>query len=341
METAEFKYYKFICFTDAGCELIKRTVAALCENEDVDEEVIVSKVNDLKDWTASNFQKGNTLVFIGAMGIAVRAIAPFVKDKTTDPAVIVIDEKGHYVIPVLSGHIGGGVEYSKRLAEIVSGEAVITTATDVEGLFAVDVFAKDHDMVISDMKKAKEFSAGLLRNKTATYYVDEYFEEYLKLATISAELRKVHCIGDNPDMIITPAKTIGKILQLIPKCLVVGMGCKKGTDTDKLCEFCKEYLEEAGFDIRSVKAVTSIDIKGKELGLIELSKRLNAEFVTFSAEKLMEQEGDFSSSDFVKNITGADNICERSVMAYGCEKLLIKKRSQDGMTLAVGIKRYE
>ena len=343
MESIEIHNYKFICFTDAGCNLMLKVVKSLVVNiekpgkeiSEIEDAIIPNKLHDLKSFIEKSFKTGNILVFIGAMGIAVRSIAPFIKDKTTDPAVIVIDEKGEFVIPVLSGHIGGAVDAARTIAAQIGATPVVTTATDVEGLFAVDVFACKNGMFISDMKKAKEFSAKLINNKTASYYVDE---QYLHIDNFPPELKRDTGVFDAPDMIITPEKTNGDILQLIPKCIVVGMGCKRETAGDKLYAFCAECLDKAGLDIHSVKAIVSADIKSEEPGLQDLSKWLDADFITFSSATLMEQEGEFSSSDFVKSVTGADNICERAVIAYGCHKLLVKKTARDGMTFACGIR---
>lgn len=296
MERAEAGRYRFICFTDAGRELMLRLAKA-----------DAWEAPSLSDWVSENFSSGNILVFIGAMGIAVRAVAPFCRDKTKDPAVIVIDEKGTFVIPVLSGHIGGAVEAARELASKIGAVPIITTATDVQGEFAVDVFAKKNDLSISDMKKAKEFSARLLAGREAQF-------------------------------VVTPGRHEEEGFFLIPRCTVVGMGCRKGKSAEELYEFLSQVLEEKRIDIRSVRAIVSADKKKDEEGLIELAKRLDAEFVTYSAEILMQQEGDFESSELVMEVTGADNVCERAVSAYGCDLFLQKKIKKDGMTIAVGMK---
>ncbi len=295
MERAESGNYKYICFTENGRELMKKLSLA--------EPV---KAGGLKEWTEDNFRQGNVLIFIGALGIAVRAIAPFCKDKTSDPAVVVIDEKGTFVIPVLSGHLGGAVEAAKELAARIGAVPVITTATDVQGEFAVDVFAKKNEMAISDMKKAKEFTATLLA-------------------------------GSEAEFTVTPKKRREGGLFLIPKCTVIGMGCQKGKTADELYAFLSEKLEENGIDERSVKALVSADKKKEEQGLIELSERLKVPFITYSSQVLMEQEGEFEHSELVMQVTGADNVCERAVSAYGSKEFLLRKTKRNGMTLAIGM----
>ena len=108
------------------------------------------------------FSSMDALIFVGACGIAVREIAPYVKSKKTDPAVVCIDEAGQFVIPLLSGHIGGANALAEKLAEKLDATAVVTTATDVRGKFAVDAWAARHGCAISDMGLAKAVSAAIL-----------------------------------------------------------------------------------------------------------------------------------------------------------------------------------
>ena len=202
MEKLSTGKYRIICFTDAGKELMVRLWDMLREDEKTG-QTAVSEVSSLEEFTGSEFKKDNVLIYIGAVAIAVRAIAPFVKDKTTDPAVLAIDEAGTFVIPVLSGHLGGANEYAREIAGLLGAVPVITTATDIRGEFAVDVFAARHDLQISGMKLAKEFSAALLRGEDAVFTV-------------------------------SPRTCPDRRLNLIPKCLVVGMGCKKGRSKEEL-----------------------------------------------------------------------------------------------------------
>ena len=116
----------------------------------------------LSEWTKGGFSADDALIFVGACGIAVRSIAPYVRDKFQDPAVVCVDEAGQFVIPLLSGHVGGANRLAEMVASGIGAVPVVTTATDVEKKFAVDVFAKDHGFVITDRKLAKEISADIL-----------------------------------------------------------------------------------------------------------------------------------------------------------------------------------
>jgi cobalt-precorrin 5A hydrolase len=115
------------------------------------------------------------------------------------------------------------------------------------------------------------------------------------------------------------------------------MGCRKGKSFEELKSFVSEKLKETGIDERSLKAIVSVDKKKDEEGLLELSKAYKIPFLTYSPQTLMEQVGDFEHSDKVMEVIGADNVCERAVAAYGCKKFVLKKTSQNGMTLAIGM----
>ena len=338
MDQAARNNYKFICFTEEGKNLMNRIISLLPGDGGATEQGELPS-GSLSEWTGENFKTGNILVFVGALGIAVRAISPFVSDKTRDAAVIVIDEKGEFVIPVLSGHLGGAVDATKKIADLIGAKPVITTATDVRGEFAVDVFAKDNSLSISDMKKAKAFSAYLLKNGRAYYRVDPDFADVIEV-TVNRENVTEGSRDDKSCFTISP-KVPRNILTLIPKCIVIGIGCRKGKAGAELIEFAKEVMAELSLDMRSVAAVTSIDLKKDEEGIIELSGELGADFYTYSNDVLMQQEGEFTASDFVRDAVGADNVCERSLMAYGCQRIVMKKRAKNGMTLAIGAIRRD
>ncbi len=126
--------------------------------------------SNLREWCAKHFFQEDALIFIGAAGIAVRGIAPFVTDKKTDPAVLVIDEQGNFVISLLSGHLGGANELTGKIADFLKAMPVITTGTDVNHTFAVDVFAKKNHLLLDSMQSAKEIAAALIDRKEVFFW---------------------------------------------------------------------------------------------------------------------------------------------------------------------------
>ena len=333
-------------FTQAGAQL-----AAVLERELLPEIKAGSTCGKgcLQEWTQEHFQKGKVLVYIGASGIAVRAIAPLLRGKDTDPAVLVMDEKGMNVIPLLSGHLGGANEWAQKLAKITGGQAVLTTATDVNGLFAVDVFARDNSLLIDDLGKAASFSASLLREKTARMIIPD---KYAGLITVSGqapgELKLEYSLVEQPERntaLISPDLAVSEgLLQLVPKCVVLGIGCRKGKSFEQLREFAVETLRELGLRREAVCAVSSIGVKKEEPGLLSLASDFGVPFMTFSAEQL-EKTGlsgwTFAESDRVRDHVGTGNVCERAAVAAGAGRILRGKTAKDGMTVCVGMKPVE
>lgn len=295
------------------------------------------------EWTAHFFAAADALIFIGAAGIAVRLIAPYVRDKYRDPAVICTDEKGRFCISLLSGHIGGANELAQRLAEITGGTAVITTASDLSGKFAVDVWAKKNGLTIMDRELAGEISSSIVNGYQVGLYSD-----FPLAGKFPPEL--VHGIPSPLSVWITdrsePADdteavffTAGRdhILRLVPKSLCLGIGCRKDADPQHVAEQCLDFLQRHRIDPAAIGVVASINLKKDEPAVLALAARLQASFRTFTAEELRKVEGDFSESGFVTEITGVGNVCGRaSLLVYPEEA--VPKEICGGVTFALSRK---
>lgn len=278
------------------------------------------------------------LIFVGAAGIAVRAVAPFVKDKFTDSPVIVLDEKGCFVIPLLSGHVGGAVELAAILADYTGGTAVITTATDVQNKFAVDIFAKENGLVLTSREKAKKISAGILEKKK-TGILSEFpltGEIPPELTVCKTEEELAACQGKIVIRRSMPAKEIPGALYLLPSNLYVGMGCRKGVPETVLSQELSKVLEKHGFVSQQICAIGSIDLKKEEPGLLGVAESLGVKFCTFPAEELENIPTVGAPSEFVRRITGVDNVCERAAKKM-CPKgkLIQEKICLDRCTVAI------
>lgn len=286
----------------------------------------------LKEWTKRQFEEVSGIIFIGATGIAVRTISPFLKDKRTDPAVLVIDEKGKFVIPLLSGHIGGANELAYKIATHLGTTPVITTATDINQKFAVDLFAKRNNLYISRMDYAKAISAAILNEKQVSFE-----SEFPVVGTLPEELtynkdseyRIRISIDDEMD-------SYDKTLKLIPKIVTLGIGCRKGKSSDEIERVVVEILKECKISINSVAKVASIDLKKEEAGLLKFCDKLKVKLVTYSVEELEKVPGIYQDSDYVKSITGIGNVCERSaILGSGNGILIQKKYGKDGVTVSI------
>lgn len=344
-----------IAFTKNGGKICKKIESQLTKDgnlctafalgENVKSKGLIPVEDSLSQWTKSVFYSEEALVFVGASGIAMRAVAPYIRDKRTDPAVIVVDEKGKFVIPFLSGHIGGGNRLATRIAEITKGIPIITTATDINNKFAVDVWATEKGFLIDDMKMAKRISAELLAERHIGFYSEYPIQGALPTGFFQMEKREVQLVGSGKqagNCVILSHKSFGEtenLLQLIPKTVFVGMGCRKGILLKNVNSFLNEILEKYGIRKEAIASISSIDLKKEEEGLCLLAEHLGVPFITYSAEQLDTVEGDFTSSEFVKKTTGVDNVCERAaIMGSWGGKLISKKEVRDGITIAIAIK---
>lgn len=294
-------------------------------------------------WAGKKFADSDALIFIGATGIAVRSIAPYVASKKSDPAVLVIDECGHFVISLLSGHLGGANELALKVAEILHAVPVVTTATDLHHRFAVDVFAKKNNCSIFNMKAAKEVSAALLAGKKVGFYsefpVEGELPEGLVLCGGSTGGTEIDC--GVAVTVHTACHPFRSTAQVVPRCLTLGMGCRKSKETQGIAEAAQKVLDRSELYKEAFEQIASIDLKKDEQGILALSDDWQIPFVTYTENELKQVPGEFTPSPFVKKITGVDNVCERSaVFASGNGSLLQKKTGENGVTTAVAAREW-
>lgn len=312
----------------------------------------ISDPRSLHEIVAEWFTKSaaDAIIFVGATGIAVRAIAPFICGKAVDPAVLVIDEAGRYVISLLSGHLGGANALARTAASLIEAEPIITTATDAESAFAVDTFAKENGFLLTDLRKAKEVSAKVLRGEKLRIYSDIPMERLVQRpARHEAELVSAQDI-DRADIVISyrthilkPTEKLSQAigLRLIAKRVHVGLGARKGVTQAEVAAAVATCLEDAGIDPRAVVALASIDLKKQEAGILAYSYECGVPFVTYTAEELRTVEGAFAGSSFVQSVTGVANVCERAA-AYaagrsGHAEVLVHKTIHGNVTTAVAV----
>ena len=246
--------------------------------------------------------------------------------------MLVLDEGGTFVIPLLSGHLGGANALAVALADRLSATPVLTTATDVNGLFAVDVFAKENDLFIEDMALCKAVSAALLAGEPVGFHSDLPTEGPLPkgLTAEAADLGiYVSAANDQP---------FPRTLRLIPRRYTAGLGCRRGKSEEELESFLMANLNSCGVGLPELKALASIDLKKDEPGLVALGEKLGLPFVTYSAEELKAAPGEFTPSAFVQEVTGVDSVCERAAVLSSGGTLVVRKIAENGMTFALAKK---
>ena len=308
-----------IAFTENGAKIVKMLVHEMGVKGYVFEKYNTDGLetfNNVSSLVRNIFTKYNAIVFVGACGIAVRSIAPYVKDKAKDPAVVVVDEKGNFAIPILSGHIGGANDLAEKIAALTSGVAVIT---DINKKFSVDTFAVRNNLHIGDTKLIKEISSRILNDKKVGLYTDYELKNVPDCFEESNEVGI--CISDDDK------KPFRTTLNLMPKNVVLGIGCRKGCETVE--ESILAFLKVNGVSVYSLLAVATVDIKKNEKGIVEFCEKFDIPLLTFSAETLAAVEGKFTASEFVKKTVGVDNVCERAVCAVGA-KITEKKTALNG-----------
>ena len=320
-----------ICFSDRGREIIEKLNKSFAERGLEGMEAYIDRASEeevpgfhtvresVDVWTKKHFSPGSALIFVGAAGIAVRALSGLPADKLVDGPVLVIDDSGTFVIPLLSGHAGGANKLAVILADFLEAVPVITTSTDVHAAFSADTFAVENRLTITDRKALKTVSAKALEGKKVTLSVKNYPPK------------------EPVDILVADETDAAYTLLLKPKPVTVGMGMKRDKDPAALEAFFLEVLQENGLAPEDVYALCTLDLKEEEPALLFLRDRYRIPVISFDAELLMKAEGSFSASSFVQETVGVDNVCERAaVLGAGAgAQLLVKKTARDGMTLAI------
>jgi len=313
-------------FTQSG----EKVAAAVREGLDA---VVYDKGKEsVAEFVKNNWEHCESFLFIGAAGIAVRLIAPFIRAKDEDPAVIVIDDMGKNVIPILSGHLGGANRLGRAIAQKIGAACILTTGTDIHGAFAVDTWAGENGCVIGNIQNIKHVSGALLRGETVGFYSDFEFEGSLPENVQEGMFPHGICLS------LTESKRPFPItLNVIPKIVTIGAGCRKGTDSTAFERFICDMLFDCDISLKAVKKMATIDRKQEEKAILDFCRKFSIELETFTGDELMRQKGEFAASEFVKRIVGADNVCERS--AWACEQgekvYLKRKTARAGMTAAI------
>ena len=284
-------------------------------------------------------------VFITAAGIAVRAIAPHLKSKDQDPAVIVLDQEGEYVVSLVSGHLGGANELARKVAQLTGGKAVITTATDTAGVPAIDVLAKERNLSIANLKTVKSINMALLEGKPVQVFdpEDRLGLKYREQATFAMEWinNEDQWINGHPGVWVTwkSHKTDAEMNRLIlhPRCLVAGVGCNRGTKAWEILDLIKNTFHDQRLSFESLRCLTTIEAKRDEQGLLDAAEELNVALIFFGKSELKSVKTPHPSS-VVKKHMGVSSVCEATaLLKSGKGRLLVPKTKSRNATLAVAL----
>lgn len=276
--------------------------------------------NGLQNFFEKNLLKYDTFLFITASGIAVRTIAPFIKSKDKDPAVLTMDEEGNFIISLLSGHLGGANEAAKILGEITGAVPVISTASDVSGKIAVDTIAMKMNGKLESLESAKKVTSLIVAGKEVDIKVPENME------------------NENPQgvILISNRKNI-EIAKIIPQNIVVGIGCKKNKEAEKIIDAVKDSFEKLNLCEESIRVFATVDIKENEVGIIGTAEYFGKELKIISREDIQKIENNFETSQFVKKSIGVGAVSAPCafIAGKGRGKFLAEKLKYEGITISI------
>lgn len=300
------------------------------------QEGLHSIQSSLKGLNSELFRRYHTLVYVMATGIVIREIAHCFVHKSKDPAIIVIDGRGEYVISLLSGHLGGANHKARMIAEKIKAQAVITTMSDVTGHLAVDMIAQKLDSQLLSFNKAKELTAMMIRGEKVAFVSDWPVE----VSNLPDSLYISEALPlDEPAIWLTnkrESKTHPKQIQLIPKNIVLGIGCRRGTPLSVIEKVVFDGLNQYGIHPKAISKLVSIHLKKDEEGLLAFSSKYQVALETYPVEVLLPYESLFDSSSFVKKIAGVGAVSETSgYFGSNFGRKICEKIKTQGMTLSV------
>lgn len=349
MNTVKPESIALVCLTPGGVALAQRLSALMPMTCFTSEKLQVEGFQAFEQGFAQTvrelFTRYSALIVVGAMGIAVRVLAPLVEDKYRDPAVVVIDERGQHVISVLSGHKGGANALTLQLAGLLGADPVITTATDVNQLAALDMLACQLTARMHDFRAAVKTINQMLVSQQR---VGLWWEASLDDAVRRCERRgfiTVESLHDLPPLDALVCITLCDelpalplpVYKLVPQRIVAGIGCRRDTPFARLDALLQQHLWASRLDPLSLKAIGSIALKSDEAGLIKLASCHQVPFHTFSAEALREHEHHFPVSDFVKKTAGVGSVSGPAAWLLSQGQLIGETLREQGVTITLGV----
>ena len=315
----------------------------------------VTPIVSIAHFLETNFSRFDTFIFIGALGICVRSIAPYITDKKEDPAIINIDDGGNYVQSVVSGHIGGANALSKKLAAAIGAQAIITTSSDLQELWSLDTLSKQFNWKVKTSCSMNTVISTFVNNKPTALLLDikdtgtRYLESHLP-AFVDVYYRFEDIDLSRYELFIAVTYRVYEVPSSLvsvfyhPPVLSAGMGCSRNIETNLLEASFRNELAQLQLAVESVKAIASIDIKHDEQAFIDLAKRLNIPLITYTADQLNTQVVK-NPSEVVMSKLGVHSVSEAAaLLASGSKELISEKKkitvdSGKKHTLAIALDR--
>lgn len=316
-----------------------KTLAEKIENILKDDPTIITidtYHKNIKNTIKEIFNQYDAIIGIMATGILIRSIKDHIKSKTTDPAIIGIDEKGKFTISLLSGHLGGANKLTQQIAEKINATPVITTATDVNNKTAIDTLANKFYWKIENTKEILKFNKAILNNQTIELEVNNkeysYLQPYLKNKN---EIKLIKTENKNIE-----AKIPNHILKITPKKIIIGIGARKNIPEEKVQYAIKKVCDNLKIDINRINGLATIDVKKNETGILITAEKLNLPLEIIDTNTVKNFKSDVcSKSEFVNKVIGVNGVCEPCSLISAGEnsKLIYRKTAFNGVTIAVAV----
>jgi len=289
----------------------------------------------------SEWRECDSIVCIMGCGIAVRMVSPLLEGKTVDPAVVVLDQNGRFAISLVSGHIGGANELARKVASITGGQAVITTASDLQDKPAIDIAAKDAGLLIENGGILSRVQGAILDEELLWIFDPDGL--LLKHLPPDHGLRAISADGDPGSLKASPGIWVSELLpprgvqclKLRPLNLVIGIGCNRGTSSEEIVGFIGKKLGESRLAPLSIRNFASLDIKSDERGLLDAARAFDRP-IHFCTRDEIKGILVPNPSETVARHVGAESVCEASALwSAGTRELLVPKRKAGNCTLAI------
>jgi cobalt-precorrin 5A hydrolase len=306
----------------------------------------------LADTLSGQFRRYDRHVFIMATGIVVRMIAPLIESKLEDPAVVVVDDRGHHAVSLLSGHIGGANALAIQIADCIGANPVITTATDVNQVTAIDVLAKEKQLFIENPQSIKTVNMALLKGEPIGLHDPYGFmqdsidaipwsDEILNQQSGSLDKSRGEELISRVFIDDVTVELPPEVLILRPPTLIAGMGCNRKTPMAEMRHFLETVLTQFRLSSTSLCGLASISLKADEPGLLALAEALGLPLHFYAREELNQVKDIKNPSSMVEKHIGVKSVCEAAaILAAQNGTLVAPKQTTRNVTVAIARKAF-
>ena len=286
----------------------------------------ISDTIQIEDFTSNineKFSQYDGHIFIMASGIVIRKIANLIGRKDKDPAVLLIDEGKHFVISLLSGHLGGANELTYSLADILNLIPIITTSSDITGKIAVDSIAQKLNAELEDLKSAKDVTSLIVDGKKVNIFLPQNV--------------KISKNANSDGIILLSNRKKLEITKICPKNIILGIGCKKGTKAENILAAIENIMNKYNLDIKAIKHIATVDVKENEKGLMEAAKFLDLDLKIISRDEIKKVQEQFEGSDFVESNIGVRAVSEPVAFLSSSQngEFIAMKEKYNGITISI------